>query len=382
MEKIERITVRQLEVPLESPVWLGGAAVRQREYCLLELTTSSGGTGHALAFTRGADLSNIVAGQLAPVVLGQRLNLPERLWEDMYHATRLNGRQGAVMRAISLVDIAIWDVLAKQAEVPLYRLLGGYRDSIPVIMAGGYYSQEKGIRELCEEFQHYVEQGYKHLKLVVGGASMEEDLARFIAVRNHIPQEIELGVDANGAWSDPKAVRRWIDRANAETCGLSFVEEPLPPEWRSDLARLRESVSTPIAVGEFLAGRWTFREYMETGCVDYVRADATLCGGFSEWRKIAALANAWGLPLMPHYFASIHLHAALALPGCRMIEVVSTQGHNSSFHLMAGSSYVFKQGEAHPTNAPGLGLRLDEAFINAHTTSVLSAGAGANITSI
>jgi D-arabinonate dehydratase len=227
---------------------------------------------------------------------------------------------------------------------------------------------------LCEEFQQYVEQGYRRLKLVVGGAAMEEDLARFIAVRNRIPEEIEIGVDANGAWTDPKAVCRWVEKADGETCGLAFVEEPLPPEQKSDLARLRERVSVPLAVGEFLAGRWTFREYMETGCVDYVRADATLCGGLTEWRKIAALANARDLPLMPHYFASIHLHPALALPGCRTIEVVSTAGHNSSFHLIAGRTYEFRQGEAYPKNAPGLGLELDREFIEAHTISLVDAG--------
>lgn len=372
LDTIEQVTARQIVVPLHKTVWLGGYTVSQREYCLIELETKSGAKGHALAFTRGADLAGIAIRQLSPVLLRQSVESPERLWEQMYQAVRLNGRQGALMRAISLLDIAVWDVLAKRAYMPLHRLLGGYRDTVPVMMAGGYYGERKGIPELCEEFQQYVEQGFKRLKLVVGGASMEEDLARFIAVRNSVPKEIELGVDANGAWNDPKAVRRWIEKADKETNGLSFVEEPLPPEQKPDLARLREAVTVPLAVGEFLAGRWTFREYMEAGCIDYVRADATLCGGISEWRKIAALASAWNIPLMPHYFASIHLHPALALPGCRSIEVVSAEGRNSSFHLLAGRSYEQKQGEAHPLNAPGLGLSLDEEFIAVHTTSVVS----------
>jgi D-arabinonate dehydratase len=372
LNKIEHVTARQVEVPLTTPVWLGGSAVRSREYCVIELTASSGENGHAIVFTRGADLANIVIRQLAPVLVGKQADMPEQLWMDMYHSVRLNGRQGALMRAISLADIAIWDLLAKRAGAPLYRLLGGYRDTIPVMMAGGYYNEGKGIPELCEEFLQYVEQGYKRLKLVVGGVSMDDDLARFIAVRNSLPEDIELGIDANGAWDDPKAVRRWIDKADGETCGLSFAEEPLPPEQRADLAKLREAVQVPLAVGEFLAGRWTFREYMEAGCIDIVRADATLCGGITEWRKIAALANAWNLPIIPHYFASLHLHTALALPGCQAIEVVSKDGLNSSVHLLGGRSYEWRQGVAVPTNAPGLGLQLDEEFIQAHTTKQVS----------
>ncbi|WP_158560637.1 mandelate racemase/muconate lactonizing enzyme family protein [Paenibacillus contaminans] len=366
--KIEHLTVRNIVVPLDNPVWLGGAAISEREYCLVELTASGGLTGHALAFTRGADLTTIIAQHLAPIILQQPFEQVERLWESMYQGVRLNGRQGAYMRAISLVDIAIWDLKAKQNGIPLHRLLGGFNTSVPVLMAGGYYRADKGIDELCEEFGQYAEQGFRHLKLVVGGASMEEDLARFIAVRNSLPGQVELGVDANGAWNDPKAILRWMERANGETAGLSFIEEPLPPEQRADLAWLRNASPVPVAVGEFIAGKWTFLDYMREGCMDIVRADATLCGGITEWRKIAALANAWNLPLFPHYFSAIHFHLAMALPGSRMIEVVSTAGRNSSFGLIAGCSYEMKNGEAFSLGLPGLGLQPDMEFIQAHTT--------------
>jgi len=365
---IENLTVRNIVVPLDNPVWLGGAAISEREYCLVELTASGGLTGQALAFTRGADLTNIITHQLAPIILQQPYEQVERLWESLYQGVRLNGRQGAYMRAISLVDIALWDMKAKQCGIPLHQMLGGYNASVPVMMAGGYYRTGKGIDELCEEFRQYVEQGYRHLKLVVGGATMEEDLARFIAVRNSLPSHIGLGVDVNGAWNDPKAILRWIERANGETAGLSFIEEPLPPEHRSGMKWLRNASPVPIAVGEFISGKWTFHDYMKEGCMDIVRADATLCGGITEWRKIAALANAWNLPLIPHYFSAIHFHLAMALPGSSMIEVVSTAGRNSSFGLIAGCSYEMKNGEAFPSGLPGLGLQMDIEFIHAHTT--------------
>jgi len=368
VSSISQTKVRQITVPLDSPVWLGGQAVRQREYCLLEIETTEGHRGHALAFTRGVNLARLIQDQMQPVLLGQPADEVERLWEAMYQAHRLNGRQGAIMRAISLVDLALWDLKAKRLDAPLHRLLGGWVNSIPVMMAGGYYHEDIGLPELCAEFQHYVGEGYRHLKLIVGGASMQEDLERFRAVRRALPPEITLGADANGAWNDPKAVLRWICEANSGEGGLEFLEEPLPPENREGLAWLREASPIPLAVGEFLSGRWTFAEYLRQGCMDIVRADATLCGGISEWRKIAGLANALNRPLMPHYFASLHLHLALALPGCSRIEVVSAKGNNSSFQRIAGQSFQLENGEARSLEHPGLGLQLDEEFIRAHET--------------
>lgn len=371
-DSITTLTARQITVPLESPVWLGGAAVRERVYCLVEITTADDGLGHALAFTRGADLVTPLIQQFAPLLLQQNPDEVERLWERLYEATRLNSRQGAWMRALSLIDLALWDLKAKRAGLPLHRLLGGYRSSIPVMMAGGYYHADKDLPALCEEFLGYAAEGYRHLKLIVGGATMEEDLARFVVVRNCLPPEIDFGIDANGAWTDPKAVLQWVQQCQAKTSGVAFIEEPLPPENRSGLAWLRNASPVPVAVGEFLSGRWTFHEYLSEGCMDIVRADATLCGGISEWKKIAALANAANRPLMPHYFASIHFHLALALPGCSRIEVVSREGRNSSFHLLAGQSYRLEKGMAHPTGRPGLGLELDREFINRHTTHELT----------
>ena len=374
VDLIARIEASLIVVPLETPVWLGGAAVRERQYCMVRVRSEGGAEGVALGFTRNADLAGMIIHQLAPELVGQPAEHVEALWESMYRAVSLNGRQGAFMRAISLVDIALWDLKAKLAGLPLHRLLGGYRASMPVMMAGGYYRSDKGSAELCEEFLEYAGEGFTRLKLIVGGASMDEDLDRFIAVRDALPDHIALGVDSNGAWQDPKCVLKWIKRADARGAsgaGLAFVEEPLPPEQRDQLAWLREHSPVPLAVGEFIAGRWTFAEYIHGGCLDRVRADATLCGGISEWRKIAALANAANLPLMPHYFASIHVHPALALPGCDMIEVVSTRGLNSSFHLLMGHAYELKAGHAYPLDAPGLGLTPDEDAIAAHTVKSL-----------
>ncbi|BBH24237.1 racemase [Paenibacillus baekrokdamisoli] len=371
-ECIRSVRARNVEIPLEVPLWIGGSKIVKRDYCFVEVSTTMDRKGYAIGFARGADLSSIIVEQIAPQIMKYPIDCTEKIWEAMYDNGRLNGRQGMIMRAISLIDIALWDLKAKKAGLPLHTLLGGYRESIPLLMSGGYYANDKDLGKLQEEYRGYAEQGFKHLKLMVGGATMEEDMQRFITLRKCLPESISLGVDANGAWKDVKAVKRWIEKAGKETSGLSFVEEPLPPEQMEQMSWLCNQVDVPIAVGEFLAGRWTFKQYISNGCMDIVRADATLCGGITEWKRIAALAAASNLSLLPHYFGSIHIHLGLALPGCKMIEAVSTEGRNSNYHLIVGTSYMQRDGMAYPTNSPGLGLTIDPILLDMYTSKILT----------
>lgn len=370
MAKISRIAAHQIVIPLEMPLRVGGYSISQREYCLIEITTDKGHAGHALAFTRGADLSSAIVDHIAPRLLGDDPSQIERHWGTAYQQTRLIGRQGLIMRALSLTDIALWDLKAKSVGAPLYQILGGARVSVPVLMAGGYYAENKGIPELIAEFQNYLADGYRHLKLMVGGESMATDLQRYIALRKSLPVEISLGVDVNGSWKSPKAALTWIDQAQ-QTTGLpiSFLEEPLPPEQLTDTSFIRERTNVPLAIGEFLAGRWEFHRWLQGASIDIMRADATLCGGITEWRRIAALADTWSLPQIPHYFPSIHLHLALAFPGCEQIEVVSERGLNSSEHLITGRSYRISNGLAYPVDAPGLGLTISRDALDRYSTS-------------
>lgn len=366
-EKITTVKARLVEVPLDNPVWLGGYSVLKREYCFVEVTTTEGRVGHALAFTRGGDLVSAVMTNVAPLVKNKNVDQIEAIWEHVYYKNRLNGRQGLLMRAQSLIDLALWDIKGKKVNQPIYLLLGGYRDSVPIIMAGGYYGPNKDLDKLCEEYMEYVSQGYKHVKLMVGGVTMEEDLQRFIAVRKALPKDVSLAVDVNGVWDDPKAVLRWIERAEKEGGEIAFLEEPLPTENFDGFTWLRNRTNIPIASGEFLASRWTFKELFEKNAVDIVRADVTLCGGITEWRRIAAIASAYHLKLIPHYFASLHLNVALAFPGSEMIEVVSQIDKNSSFALLAGESYEMKDGIAYPKHLPGLGLTIDHEKMDYYT---------------
>lgn len=372
METVKNIKVSTINIPLDHPVWLGSYSVNSREYCLVEVITNDDRIGYGLAFTRGGDLSTAILKNIAPFVIGEDVSKIEDIWEKAYIGNRLNGRQGLFMRALSLVDLALWDLKGKKANMPLYELLGGYKKSVSVLMAGGYYAPDKDINQLCREYEEYVEQGYKHLKLMVGGASMEEDYQRFVALRKILPEEVTLAIDTNGSWTDPHEIARWVNKAKKEGCYLSFIEEPLPPENKEGLSLLRNKIDAKIAMGEFLAGRWEFLDIMNRQIVDVVRADTTLCGGITEWRRIASLAAAYNLKLFPHYYASIHLNVALAFPNVEMIEVVSTKGKNSSFSLIAGENYTIHNGVATPKVLPGLGLTIDDELVKFYSTHEVS----------
>lgn len=372
MEIITDVSVRTIEVPLDSPVWLGGYAVEKRDYCFVEITASNGLKGHALTFARGGELASAVVKNVVPVVMGKNPNFIEQLWDEAYQKIRLNGQQGLLMRALSIVDLALWDLKGKKYGAPLYQLLGGHSASKPILMAGGYYAPGKNTDDLCREFESYVDEGYSHLKMMVGGASMQEDLQRFVTVRKALPPQVELAIDANGYWTDQKAVLRWVQEVLDLGCEIAFVEEPLPPENREGLSWLRDKLPVPIASGEFVAGRWAFKEMITRQCMDIVRADTTLCGGITEWRRIASLAASWNLTVIPHYFASMHLHPALAFPSTAMIEVVSQKGKNSSFALLAGESYVMREGIAYPKDLPGLGLSINSELLDQYTTQKLT----------
>lgn len=367
METIAEIVARQLEVALDVPLWVGGYAIVKRDYCHLTLRTNEGRCGYALAFSRGRQLASVAGELAARRTLGCEPWENEKIWDEMYKDSRLNGRQGLLMRAVSLVDLALWDLKAKRVGMPVHRLLGGYRSAVPVLMAGGYYRKDKGPDELVEEFRQYAARGFRHLKLMVGGASMREDLARFVAVRRALPDHVELGVDANGSWEDAWAVRRWIEEAQAAGGPLSFVEEPLPPEQTAGMRWLREHGSARVASGEFVAGRWAFKELIDGQAVDIVRADATLCGGITEWKRILALCETAHVPVIPHYYPSIHVHLAAAFPGCGMIETVDSAGNNSSTSLLMGCTYTLRDGCAAVGTAPGFGYEQDESLIRAST---------------
>ncbi len=365
--RIKTVRAIALSIPLESPVILGGGLrIAEREYLLVALTTDTGLTGVGWSYTRGGDLAGAVRRNLQPLVEGENLLETERLWEKMYLATRFIGRSGLVMRALSAVDIALWDLKARAAGLPLSTLLGGYRTEVPVLMAGMYYTEGRRPEDDAREAAGYAEQGFRTIKLMGGAASFDVDLARVRAVRQAVGPEVRVALDVNGAWREPKVAAGYA-RALADL-DVAFIEEPIHTEYLPGLRTLCAASPVPVAAGEVESGRWAFRELVTSG-VDILRPDATVVGGISEWLKVHAMATAWGRQVIPHDFPYVHIHLAAGVAGVDAVEFVTTAGGISNFHTIVRDPLRPRGGVVAVPSGPGLGFTLDWAAVERYARS-------------
>jgi len=259
----------------------------------------------------------------APLLSGEDPLGVRQLWEKLYHypSIRWVGRAGITQMALSALDIALWDIKAKAAEMPLWKLLGG--DENKRLQAyntdGGWINWT--VQQLVESAQAEVKEGFRGLKLKVGHPDFFTDLERIEAVRKAIPPGVKLSVDANGRWDLPTAVR--FGRRLRDFDVLWF-EEPI---WFDDVrghAALARAIETPIALGEQLYSIDAFAQFLEAGAVHYVQPDATRLGGITPWLQLADLAEAYRLPVVSHAgdMMQVHLQLGLAHPACSLLEYI------------------------------------------------------------
>ncbi len=265
-----------------------------------------------------------VAGAYAPLLIGEDPSDVEGLWSMLCHHPPIQwvGRCGITHLALSAVDIALWDLKAKAAGVPLWRLLRG--DPEKRVEAyntdGGWLNWS--LERLVEDARCYVEdKKFRGVKIKVGSDDLDRDLDRVEAVRRAIGPRTKLMVDANGKWDMATALR--ADR-RLRQLDVYWMEEPL---WYDDLgghAKLAQETRTPIALGEQLYGLDHFRSFIDAGAVWFVQPDVVRLGGITEWRRVAHLALERGLPIAPHVgdMMQVHLHLAIAHGSCDILEHV------------------------------------------------------------
>ncbi|MEQ3552746.1 mandelate racemase/muconate lactonizing enzyme family protein [Pseudonocardia nematodicida] len=368
MSIIKSVTMVTASVPLPEPVGFSSRTVTRREYTLVRVSTEKDITGIGFCYPghAAADLSTIaVRDLLAPLVVGQDVSDIERLWNSMYQEALLHGRTGSVMRALSAIDIALWDAKAQEAGLPLHKLLGGHADRVPAYASGGYYLDGKGPDGLARELAGYVEAGFTAVKMKIGRLDHRSELDRLAAAREAIGPDVLLMLDANNAFSDlPTAlrtVRAW------ERFDPYFVEEPFSPDDITNHARLADRVDVPIATGEIEAGRWRTREIMDRGGAIILQQDAAVCGGVSELQKIAHTASSYGVTLCPHWFHDLHAPLAGAWSNVRFVEYFAGNAvHN--FCALIDRQLVVDRGELVLHDRPGLGFSFDEDVLARHTS--------------
>lgn len=319
-------------------------------YSFCEIHTDEGLIG--LVPTYGGALTRSIIEQgLKPYVLGQDPMDSERIWSRMYWGMLANGRRGAVVTAIGIVDNAVWDLKGKITGQPLHKLLGGFRDEVSSYGSGINLNLDKD--ELVAQMQGFVHAGFRMVKMKVGHRDPGEDLERVRAVRQAIGPDVDLSLDANNAWSLSAAIR--MARA-LEPFNIYWLEEPILADEIGSLAALAQATSIPIAAGENHYTRWEFKELIARDAVRVVQADVTKCGGVTEFLKIAAMADAHGLPVCPHFSNFTDVPCIAAVPNGLFHEYAADMFEPASKLLKHAARPA--AGMIAPLDRPGFGIEL------------------------
>jgi D-arabinonate dehydratase len=367
--KITEIRSAVAIVPLTKPISWATAAVTEREYILVWVTGEDGltGVGYGLGsrYPGGARIMHdIIQEQLAGTVRGADSWMTEDLWARLYQRTLLLGRRGAVMRALSALDIALWDLNGKQAGVPLYRLLGGHRSEVPAYASGGYYSAGDPLKDIEDEIGAYLKRGFDAVKIKVGGRPLAVDAARVKLVREMIGPEGRLALDANNAWTNVVDAQRAADRFAPHDPW--WFEEPFGPDSAASFAELAKRTSLPLATGELEATRWPFRQFLDERSVHILQPDATVCGGVTEWRRIAQMCAGFDVPVAPHWAPEIHSHLVAASPNGLTVEYFTPDRDIVNFDRLLARPLAPEKGRIRLSEEPGYGLMLDNDAVTRH----------------
>lgn len=286
--------------------------------CFLQAHTDEGLIGLA-PISSAPDVRAFALDVFKPLVVGEDPFTVEKIWERCYWTHLGSARRGAPMRALSAIDIALWDIIGKACHQPLHRLLGGHRTAVPAYGSG--INLPLPLDQLVEQNRRFVAEGFKLVKMKIGQRDWREDLRRIKAVRDAIGDDVDLAVDANNMYgvSTAIAMARRMERYE-----IYWFEEPILLDNVEGIVQLAKSTSIPIAGYELENTKYGFKELIARGAIGICQADATICGGITEWRKIAALAECFGLPVAPHGANQLHVPLTAAIPNGLIVEWVYT----------------------------------------------------------
>ena len=314
-----------LNVPIGSGIADSMQFVTHLELVGLIVRTEEGisGTGYTVTVGYGgAVIQKAIDTLFADELLSKDPRNVREIWQQLYFGrSHWIGRAGATAMAQAAVDIALWDINAKAAGLPLWQLLGAARSAdVPIYNThAGWLNYS--VEQLTDEALRLVDQGYTALKMKVGRADPREDRARVAAVRKAIGDDVLLMVDANQKWDLMQACQsaRLLEESN-----LAWLEEPLHPDDVRAHRVLARRTSIPIALGEHVYATQAFRDYIENDAVALVQVDVCRVGGITPWLEVAALANAFNLRVCPHAgdLMQVHQHLVKAIPNHWLLEVI------------------------------------------------------------
>jgi L-alanine-DL-glutamate epimerase-like enolase superfamily enzyme len=358
IDQIRSVTLSSAKLPL--PTGISDAKVftgRQRPmteiaFLFAEIGTEAGLSGLGFSYSKraGGPAQFAHAREVAPELMGEDPSDIGRLWTKLAWAGASVGRSGAATQALAAIDVALWDLKAKRAGLPLAKLIGAHRDSVRCYDTSGGFLHEP-IEQVKDNATATLKAGIGGIKIKVGQPDWREDLRRVAAVREHIGDDVPMMVDANQQWDRPTAMR--VSQA-LEEFGLDWIEEPLDAYDAEGHADLSRALNTAIATGEMLTSVAEHEELIRHRAADILQPDAPRIGGITQFLKLATLAEHANLGLAPHFAMEIHLHLAAAHPSEPWVE------HFDWLYPLFEERLETRDGRMYLSDRPGLGITPSE----------------------
>lgn len=322
------------------------------ELITIRLRDSEGAEGVGYTYTvgrNGGAVADILRREIPELIEDQEADDTEAMWQRIWWTLHYGGRGGPSVLALSALDIALWDLKARRANLPLWRLLGGFDRSVPCY-AGGI-DLDLSIEDLLKQTDDNLGKGFRAIKMKVGRPDLASDVARVRAMRDHLGEGFPLMADANMKWTVEAAIRA----AKAfQSFDLIWLEEPTIPDDVPGHRRILAQGGVAIAAGENLRTLWEFKDYIVSEAVSYPEPDVTNCGGVTSFMKIASLAEAFNLPVTSHGAHDVTVHLLAACPNRSYLEA-----HGFGLERYIEHPLILEQGMAIAPMRPGHGISFD-----------------------
>jgi len=316
---IKAIRTTILRVPWPDTPWLKGHAFGEaRTLLVLEVETKGGivGMGYLFSFRPGLrTVATALEETILPRVIGKDATAVEGIWNDLWRATATYNRGGIVTMAMSALDIALWDAIGKRAALPLHRLWGHVRSQLPVYGSGCF--RGSGGDGMIAKALHYKSQGYRAIKMQVAHTdNLRGDVDNVRRMRDALGPDIDIMIDVNQGWSADVAIAMG---RKFEPYDIYWLDEPVPADDFGGYRRVAQALPIRIVGGETHFTRFDLRPFFETPCIPILQPDP-MRGGFTDLRKIAVVADTWGMTIAPHLFPELNVQLVASIPNGIWIE--------------------------------------------------------------
>jgi len=342
-----------------------------QETPIVTITDADGaqGTGYSYTIgTGGPAVMSLIRETLAPRLIGREAEEIERIWRDLLFVTHATAVGAVTSLALAAIDTALWDLRCRRSGLPLWRLAGGAKLSVPVYSTeGGWLHIEP--QALVDDALAVQAQGFSGAKVKIGKPHLAQDDKRLGAVRDAVGDDFHIFTDANQGFSLHQAMMRADMLAHH---GIGWFEEPLPADDVGSHATLARHSRVPIAVGESMYSVSQFKDYFVQNAASICQVDAARIGGITPWLKVAHLAEAHNITVCPHFLMELHVSLICAVPNSWMLEYIP------QLDAITTSRLDLRQGQAHPPMGAGLGIDWDWTAITAQTVAGSHAIIGGN----